>query len=78
MRYIDGDHKPVKSVQETRPEKIAGKKGPERIDQDLIGIDPLALLVQQLGGQPAITVVLVHMLIEIGIGMMQQVSSQVA
>ena len=45
MSDINGDDEPIEAIQEAGPEKIAGKKSPEWVKNDLKTLGPFSLLI---------------------------------
>ena len=76
MRDIDGDHKSIEPVQESKHENIAFHESPERIDDDLIALAPFALVKQELGRKFAVPVVFFDMLVKARIGMVKEIAFQ--
>jgi hypothetical protein len=68
----------IQAIQQSSPEKITGEKCPEGAENDLgMGGAP-AIIEHQSRRERTIPVVLVHMLLKIGIGIMQEIALEVA
>ena len=77
MCNINSDDKAIKTVQEARSDYIAGKKSPERVEDDPKAPGTLPLLVQPFRRKGTIAVILFNELVDNGISIMEKISFQV-
>ena len=76
MGYIPGNHIPIKSIQETTPEYIPGKKSPAGIKQDAEQAGSFTLAEITFSGDSTEFIVLGDMLFQAVIGIMQDITGQ--
>ena len=78
MSYLDGNNETIEPVPEAGPEKIAGEESPEGVDDDLDPADLFSFFKKQLCRKTTIAVVLFHMIVIVGVGIMQEIAREQA